>query len=147
MVIQKYDPKREITVKWNAVDKRLRTLIAEGDYLTAEEKAQYAELERDYAGLEGSVPLPVARYGFSKPPAQETVPEEAHPVLSSYEDYEAVKQAHPDDMVTENTMALRAQTETIRANETRNEKEHGEIWTELDEHDKRISCIEKGGAG
>lgn len=49
--------------------------------------------------------------------------------------------------LTENTMALRAQTETIKSNETRNEKEHGEIWTELDEHDKRISCIEKGGAG
>ena len=49
--------------------------------------------------------------------------------------------------LTENTMALRAQTETIRANETRNKEEHGEIWCELDEHDKRISCIEKGGAG
>lgn len=46
--------------------------------------------------------------------------------------------------LTENTMALRAQTETIKSNETRNEKEHGEIWTELGEHDKRISCIEKG---
>lgn len=49
--------------------------------------------------------------------------------------------------LTENTMALRAQTETIKANETRNEKEHSEIWDELDEHDKRISNIEKGGAG
>ena len=49
--------------------------------------------------------------------------------------------------LTENTMALRAQTETIKSNETRNEKEHGEIWTELDEHDKRISCIEKRGSG
>lgn len=49
--------------------------------------------------------------------------------------------------MTENTMALKALTETIKSNETRNEKEHGEIWTELDEHDKRISCIEKGGAG
>ena len=49
--------------------------------------------------------------------------------------------------LTENTMALRAQTETIKANETRNEKEHSEIWDELDEHDKRISNIEKRGAG
>lgn len=49
--------------------------------------------------------------------------------------------------LTENTMALRAQTETIKSNETRNKEEHGEIWTELDEHDKRISSIEKGGAG
>lgn len=49
--------------------------------------------------------------------------------------------------MTENTMALKALTETIKSNETRNEKEHGEIWIELDEHDKRISCIEKGGAG
>ena len=49
--------------------------------------------------------------------------------------------------LTENTMATRALTETIKANETRNEKEHSEIWDELDEHDKRISNIEKGGAG
>ena len=49
--------------------------------------------------------------------------------------------------MTENTMATRALTETIKANETRNEKEHSEIWDELDEHDKRISNIEKGGAG
>ena len=49
--------------------------------------------------------------------------------------------------LTENTMATMALTETIKANETRNEKEHSEIWDELDEHDKRISNIEKGGAG
>ena len=44
--------------------------------------------------------------------------------------------------LTENTMATKALTETIKDNETRNEKEHGELWEELDEHDKRISCIE-----
>ncbi len=49
--------------------------------------------------------------------------------------------------LTENTMATMALTETIKANETRNEKEHSEIWDELDEHDKRISNIEKRGAG
>lgn len=45
--------------------------------------------------------------------------------------------------LTENTVAIKTLTETIRGNETRNEKEHGEIWDELDEHDKRISSIEK----
>lgn len=49
--------------------------------------------------------------------------------------------------LTENTMATMALTETIKANETRNEKEHSEIWDELDEHDRRISNIEKRGAG
>ena len=49
--------------------------------------------------------------------------------------------------LAENTMATMALTETIKANETRNEKEHSEIWDELDEHDKRISNIEKRGAG
>lgn len=49
--------------------------------------------------------------------------------------------------LTRNTEALNNLTKTIDKNETRNEKEHGEIWTELDEHDKRISCIERGGAG
>jgi hypothetical protein len=47
----------------------LRTLIAEDRYLTAEEKAQYAELERAYAGLDGGIPMPRARYGFPDPPA------------------------------------------------------------------------------
>ena len=44
--------------------------------------------------------------------------------------------------LAENTLATKALTKTIKDNETRNEKEHVEIWTELDEHDKRISCIE-----
>lgn len=48
--------------------------------------------------------------------------------------------------LTENTMATRALTETIKCNETRNEKEHNEIWDELDEHDKRIAHIEHRGA-
>jgi N12 class adenine-specific DNA methylase len=69
MVIQRYDPNQETTLKWNAIDKRLRTLIAEDRYLTAEEKAQYAELERAYAGLDGGIPMPRARYGFPDPPA------------------------------------------------------------------------------
>ena len=46
--------------------------------------------------------------------------------------------------MTENTMAIKALTETIKGNETRNEKEHCEIWTELGAHDERISHIEKG---
>ena len=46
--------------------------------------------------------------------------------------------------LTKNTTALTDLTETIKANETRNEKEHCEIWCELDKHDERISHIEKG---
>ena len=49
--------------------------------------------------------------------------------------------------LTENTMAIRGLTDTIKGNEARNEKEHNEIWDKLDEHDGRISDIEKGGAG
>ena len=45
--------------------------------------------------------------------------------------------------LAENTLATKALTKTIKDNETRNEKEHGEIFGQnLDEHDKRISCIE-----
>jgi len=101
MTIQRYEPKQETTVKWNAIDKRLRTVIAEGGYLTAEEKAQYAELERDYAGLESGVPMPIARYGFPEPQASvpDTVPEKVSHIFSFYADYETVKQAHPDDMI------------------------------------------------
>lgn len=45
--------------------------------------------------------------------------------------------------LAENTLATKALTKTIKDNETRNEKEHGKIWSELGEHDKRISCIEQ----
>lgn len=48
-----------------------------------------------------------------------------------------------------NTYAVEVQTETLKANETRNEKDHcelrkeqGEIWDELTDHDKRINCLE-----
>ena len=52
------------TIKWTALEKRLRQLIAGGDYLTESEKARYAQLERGYAGIEGGVPMPLPRYGF-----------------------------------------------------------------------------------
>ena len=66
MKLDHYKPAYEKTLKWNAVEKRLRTLIAEDSYLTESEKAQYAEIEREYAGF-GGVPMPVARMGFPKP--------------------------------------------------------------------------------
>ena len=43
-----------------------------------------------------------------------------------------------------NTLATEVLTETIKDNEIRNKEEHGEIWEELDEHDRRLSHIEKG---
>jgi len=46
--------------------------------------------------------------------------------------------------LTENTVAIKTLTSTINRNETQNEKEHGEIWDELGDHDKRISNIERG---
>jgi len=48
--------------------------------------------------------------------------------------------------IVENTVATRNLTETMRLNEQRNEKEHDDIWDELDRHDERITIIEhKGG--
>ncbi len=60
----RYEPERqEILLKWPAVERRLRQLIQNGVYLTASEKAQYAELEQQYAGS-GGVPYPTPRSAF-----------------------------------------------------------------------------------
>ena len=93
MKLQHYDPHYEKNYTWNAVEKRLRTLISEGSYLTDAEKAEYTDLERDYAGV-GGVPVPHPRAGFPRPetPAVEE-PSEA------VWDYNAIKEAHPDDIV------------------------------------------------
>ena len=64
--LQHYDPSYESTFKWSAIEKRLRTLIAENSYLTDAEKAQFEALEQSYAGL-GGVPMPSARHAFPVP--------------------------------------------------------------------------------
>ena len=80
---------RSMRLTWNAVEKRLRDLARADGYLTPEEKAQYAELEREYAGV-GGVPMPIARFGFSKPQAAEqaapvqNTAEQAAPVREEY---------------------------------------------------------------
>ncbi len=38
MTIKRYDAQQETTVKWNAIDERLRTLVAQGNYLTRRKK-------------------------------------------------------------------------------------------------------------
>ena len=93
MKLQHYDPHYEKNYTWNAVEKRLRTLISEGSYLTDAEKAEYTDLERDYAGV-GGVPVPHPRAGFPRPeiPAVEELSEAVW-------DYNAIKEAHPDDIV------------------------------------------------
>ena len=93
MRLQHYDLHYEKNYTWNAVEKRLRTLISEGSYLTNEEKAEYAGLERAYAGV-GGVPAPHPRVGFPYPdiPAAD---EQSDAVW----DYNAIKEAHPDDIV------------------------------------------------
>lgn len=45
--------------------------------------------------------------------------------------------------LTENTMAIKGLTEAVKGNENRNEKEHGEIWNELDKHDGRLTELER----
>ena len=95
MEIQSYgDGGSTMTVKWPAIEKRLRTLVAEGSYLTTDERDRYAEVERDFAGL-GGVPMPTPHYGFPKPniPAPEPFP------IPAMNDYNATKAAHPDDIV------------------------------------------------
>ena len=93
MKLQHYDPHYEKNYTWNAVEKRLRTLISEGSYLTDAEKAEYTDLERDYAGV-GGVPVPHPRAGFPHP----EIPAVEEPSEAVW-DYNAIKEAHPDDIV------------------------------------------------
>ena len=93
MKLQHYDPHYEKNYTWNAVEKRLRTLISEGSYLTDAEKAEYTDLERDYAGV-GGVPVPHPRAGFPRP----EIPAVEEPSKAVW-DYNAIKEAHPDDIV------------------------------------------------
>ena len=71
----RYEPERqEILLKWPVVERRLRQLIQDDVYLTDSEKAQYAELEQQYAGS-GGVPYPTPRSAFPEPKVQ---PEISH---------------------------------------------------------------------
>lgn len=45
--------------------------------------------------------------------------------------------------LTLNTQAIQYQSELIKCNETRNEREHEKLWTELGNHDVRITVMEK----
>ena len=67
-------------------------------YLGAEETGLLALTDSALGKLRN---MPIARYGFPEPQASasETVPEKVSHIFGSYADYEAVKQAHPDDMV------------------------------------------------
>ena len=85
------------TIKWPALEKRLRQLIADGDYLTDAEKATYAQIERDFAGVEGGIPMPIARAAF--PPMRQAAPEQNVEVLQSQTDTEAL----PPETAAEST--------------------------------------------
>ena len=96
MRLQHYASGEEKRLTWAAVEKRMRVIAASADYLTGAEKEQYAELERQYAGL-GGVPMPVAAYGFPKPePVREQREVSQSPAFDAYND---VKHDHPDDIV------------------------------------------------
>jgi len=82
MIFNPYGDGEKVTLKWPAVEKRLREIIREGSYLTEDEKAQYQELESSYAGL-GSIPMPQPQTAFPQPQAHampekvESSPDEA----------------------------------------------------------------------
>jgi len=82
IIFNPYGDGGKVTLKWPAVEKRLREIIREGSYLTEDEKAQYQELESSYAGL-GSIPMPQPQTAFPQPQAHampekvESSPDEA----------------------------------------------------------------------
>lgn len=79
IVFQRYNPKAEATVRWSAVEKRIRQLIQEGSYLSPAEfeKYQSNHLEDNpEQGPEVSAPVsaPQAAESEAPPPASEPVP-------------------------------------------------------------------------
>lgn len=53
--LERFDLDDRIIVKWPEIEKRLRQLVRDGNYLTDGEKKQYEQLERDFAGVAGGV--------------------------------------------------------------------------------------------
>lgn len=67
-----YRREGEQLLRWAAVEKAIAALIARGDYLTAEEQENYADVAQRY---DGKISLPAARTAFP-PISQETVADE-----------------------------------------------------------------------
>jgi N12 class adenine-specific DNA methylase len=85
MILHHYSRGLETIVKWAAIDKRLRAMITADNYLTAKEKAQYAEIERDHAGLTDGVPMPNAIMQIPPPVVRASVQEALEPTLPAQE--------------------------------------------------------------
>ena len=66
-VFRRRDPAYEQKLTWTAIERRLRELVSAGQYLTEAEMAQYRELEQEYAGIPGGVPMPHPKAAFPSP--------------------------------------------------------------------------------
>ncbi len=80
----------EVQLNWTNVAKRVDELIRKDRFMTAQEKEQFAQLEERYAAV-GGLPTPNPRYAFPEP----------EDILRSqlFNDYNAVKETHSDDIV------------------------------------------------
>jgi len=106
MILRRDGAQDDLVIKWPAVEKHLRTLIASGDYLTEAEKQQYAELEKAYAGMPGGIPMPLARFSFPdpatldetamEPPASEIAPTPLEEAATGLPALESMPQPEPE---------------------------------------------------
>jgi hypothetical protein len=96
----------DVQLSWSKVVGRITALIREDRYLNEAEKATFSDIERE-SGTDG-VPTPHPRSAFPKPeksapeqsaPKQPEQPESEGKAPSFMDDYNAVKEAHPDDIV------------------------------------------------
>ena len=69
MNIRRSATNQEQTVSWSVMAKRTGEIIAAGNYLTEKERAQYDQIEQNYAERGAEVPIPAARYAF--PPKED----------------------------------------------------------------------------
>ena len=65
---------QEQFIKWPDFEKRMRQVVADGNYLTKFEQGRYGLLEQEYAGR-GGVPMPLPRYEFPQRTEAEKQPE------------------------------------------------------------------------
>ena len=79
LVIRNADKGAEVRLRWSEVERRIGRLVEDGSYLGGAEKAQYADMERDYAAF-GGIPLPAPGHSFPSTP--EEIYERYFPVIA-----------------------------------------------------------------
>ncbi len=62
MQFRRWKTNEEMTLRWHAVERRIRDMMEKGTYLTPQEQQRFDEMQRDFAGEEMPLPQPRMHY-------------------------------------------------------------------------------------